>query len=500
MSYNMETGAPESVISLPLASRVINCDINEDLTLPEGYPDVRRVLALRENLLSPTKFIGARSVDISGAVDYTVIYSGVDGNIYGAPFSAEYGFSMPIENAEKLDLGESVEVLCSLLSDSGSVRISSPRRLQIRSSVKANVSCFGRSTVCEDLRGARDQETLYRRQEESPCVFLRCESSDVVMLSDEYIIGADARIIYSSGEVLVNDARVDGEVVRISGEAVVRLLVEENGKCERVIRKLPFDAESDLDELELYEGDVLCRATGSINELEVSVEDGRANIEAGVVLEVCVAQNASAYFVKDIFSTKQVCTAEYKKMSLPILLFNKNSNITQSERMPCNDIGLPENAEILDVFGNAECEECSLEKGRYTLRGKTKYKIIYKCDGEVGVCDAIIPFKQESKGGELCVDGYSASICVSNPRARSDRENLLIESELSISAIAYGSSEVDMLASASFGDEIKQEKNQFIVCFASENESAFDLAKRYSVPLEQISERFADGNFVVIER
>ena len=57
-----------------------------------------------------------------------------------------------------------------------------------------------------------------------------------------------------------------------------------------------------------------------------------------------------------------------------------------------------------------------------------------------------------------------------------------------------------MLASACFGDEIKQEKNQFIVCFASENESAFDLAKRYSVPLEQISERFADGNFVVIER
>ena len=74
MNYNMETGALESVISLPLSSRVINCDINEDITLPEGYPDVRRVLALRENLLSPSKFVGARSVEISGAVDYTLIY------------------------------------------------------------------------------------------------------------------------------------------------------------------------------------------------------------------------------------------------------------------------------------------------------------------------------------------------------------------------------------------------------------------------------------------
>ena len=500
MSYNMETGAPESVISLPMSKRVINCDINEDVTIPEGYPDVRRVLALRENLLSPSKFIGARSVDISGAIDYVILYSGVDGKIYGVPFSAEYGCSMPLENAERLDIGESVSVICSLLSDGSSVRISSPRRLQIRGAVRCDVSCFGRSTLCEDLRGENESEALYRRQEDATCAFLRCESSDVVMLSDEYMIGPDARMIYSSGEVIVSDARVDGEVVRISGEAIIRLLVEEDGRIERVARRLPFDAESDLDELELYEGDIFCRATGSVNEIDVSVEDGRASIEAGVVLEVCVAQNAGVSLVKDIFSTKQTCSAEYKKIALPVLLFNKNSSITQSERMPISDIGLPEDAEIIDVFGNAECEECSLEKGRYTLRGKTKYKIIYRCDGELCACDLTIPFKQESDGGELCVKGYNASVCVSNPRARSDRENLLIESELSISAIAYGESEVDILSSASFGEDIKQEKNQFIVCFASSSESAFDLAKRYRVPLEQISERIDNGNFVVIEK
>lgn len=500
MNYNMETGALESVISLPLSSRVINCDINEDITLPEGYPDVRRVLALRENLLSPSKFVGARSVEISGAVDYTLIYSGVDGNIYGAPFSAEYGFSMPLENADKLDIGESATVICSLCGDNGSVRISSPRRLQIRSGVKAAVSCFGRSRLGEDLRGVDDHSSLYRRQETAPCAFLRCESSDVVTLADEYMIGSDARVISSSGEVLVSDARIDGEVVRINGEAIIRLLIETDGRFERVARRLPFDAESDLDELDLYEGDVFCRAIGSINELDVSVEDGRASIEAGIVLEVCLAQNTSVNLVKDIFSTKQVCSAEYSKISLPSLLFNKNSSITQSERMPCADIGLPENAEIIDVFGVAECEACELEKGRYTVRGNTKYKIIYRCDGDFSVCEALIPFKHESDGGELAVDGYCVSVCVSNPRARSDGENLLIESELAISALAYGSNDVDVLSSASFGEEIKQEKNQFIVCFGSEGESMFELAKRYCVPLEQISERFEDGNFVIIER
>ena len=500
MNYNMETGAIESVISLPLSSRVINCDINEDVTLPEGYPDLRRVLALRENLLSPSKFVGARSVDVSGAVDYTLIYSAVDGNIYGVPFSAEYGFSVPMENVERLDIGESVELICFPSVDSGSVRISSPRRFQIRSGISAAVACFGRSTISEDLRGVKDQESIYRRQEESPCAFFKCESSEIVTLSDEYIIAPDARIIYSSGEVVVSDVRADGEVIRVNGEAVIRLLVEQDGKIERIVRRLPFDAESDIDELELYEGELLCRATGSINELEVSVEEGRANIEAGIVLDICVAQNSSVNFVKDVFSTKQVCSPEYKRISLPTLLLNKNLSITQSERMPCEEIGLPEGAEIVDVFGNAFCEECALEKGRYTVRGKTKYKIIYRCGGDAGACEAVIPFKHESDGGELAVEGYCTGACVCNPRARSDGENLLIESELAISAVAYGLNEESVLSSASLGEDIKQEKNQFIVCFGSGNESAFDIAKRYLVPVDQISERIADCNFVVIER
>lgn len=499
MNYNIETGVAESAISIPICNRVINCDVSEDVSIPEGFPEVRRVLALKENILSPAKFVGAKAVDFSGAVDYTIVYLGADGNICSAPFSAEYSFSLPLENADKMDINEGVSVICSLCGDGGNVRISTPRRLQIRAGIRASVICFGRGILSEDLRGVEDSSSLQRLRLESECAFLDCESSDIVTLTDEYIIGEGARVVYSDADVFLNDTRIDGEVVRVSGEAVIKLLVQNGDDIERVIRKIPFDAETDLEELELDGSSVLCRAYGNVNELDITVEEGRARIEIGIVLEVCVAQNREVAYTRDIYSTSQVCDAEYRTASLPIILLNKNANITQSERISCSDIRFPEGAEIIDVWGSAVCEEGLLENRRYVLRGNVKYKLICRNGTDISVCECELPFKYEGESGERDVGCICARVGVTNARARSDGENLLIESELSVSASVFGSVEFEALSAASFGEERETPKNQLVVCFKSDSENSFELAKRYGVELDKIGGESSDS-FVIIER
>lgn len=500
MNYNIETGAIESIISLPVCNRVINCDVNEDINLPEGLPDVRRVLALKENILSPAKFIGAKSVDMSGAIDYTVVYLGADGNIYSLPFSADYSFSLPLDNAQKIDSDEGVNVICSLCSENENVRISTPRRLQVRAGIRASALCFSRMAWEEDIDGAEDESAIERLALEENCAFFDCESSDIVTLSDEYLLSEGDRIIYSDADVFINDVRIDGEVVRANGEAVIKLLLQNGDNIETVIRRLPFDAETDLEELEFGEESVLCRAYGTVNELDVSVSEGRAKIDVGIVLEVCMAQNRSVGYTRDIYSTKQLCQPEYKKCYLPEALFNKNVNITQSERMAVADTDFPADAQVIDVWGRGICEEAALENRRYVLRGKVKYKMLYRLNGDVGICDCELPFKYEAELGELDVAGVSADIKVMGAKVRCDGENLLIESELAISASAYGLCEIDVLSKATFSDAVQQNKNQFVVCFKSAEESTFDLAKRYFVPCDKITDEAQKDSFVIIER
>lgn len=500
MIYNTETGALEGVISLPICARTVNCDVNEDVSIPEGYPEVRRFLAVKENILAPAKFVGARAVDFSGAVDYTLIYLGADGKITSLPFSSEYSFSLPIENADRVELSEGVSVLCSLSGDSSSVRVNTPRRLQLRAGIRASAICFGKGLCEENLRGVEDVSALQRLRLDSTCASLNCESSDVVTLADEYIVGEDCRIIYSDASCVISETALDGEVVRVSGEVLIRLAFEKGDTIEKSVRKLPFEAQTDLEELCAGEGELLCSATGSINELDVSIEEGRAQVEVALVLSVCIACNSGVCYTRDIYSTAQTCSTEYKKMRLPCVIANKNATLTQSERLSLESIGLDGDCEILDVWGTALCEECSLENGRYILRGAVKYKLLCRREGDVRIYDAELPFKYESGSGEYEVTGFCAKAEVVGSRARSDGENIIIESELALMVAFFGENELDMLSCASFGEPISLEKNQMVVCFKSSDEELFELGKRYCVPLEDISGGDSESRFVIIER
>lgn len=499
MNYNMETGAIESVISVPICQRVVNCDVNEDVVVPEGYSEVRKIIALRENIMAPAKFVGARSVDFSGSVDYTLIYVGADGKLYSMPVSADYSFSLPFDVPNGFDVSEGVSLVCTLSGENSNVRISTPRRLQLRAGIRASVICFGKTVCAEELRGIEDTSSIQRLQQSSECAYVSCESSDVVTLEDEYFIGTDSRVVYSCANISVGDSYIDGEVVRVSGEVVVKLALENGDNIEGVLRKLPFEAEIDIEELDVSNV-VLCRVVGCVNELSLSVEDGRAKIEVGIIIDVCSAQNKEFSYTRDLYSVKQECNTEYKKISLPKVLINKNANMTQTERLSCEEIGLPPDAKIIDLWGSAICDSAELENGRYVFRGKIKYKIVYSADSKIGVCDFEEPFKYESEIGNESIQNFVANVSIMNIRGRCDRETVLIESEMELSLAAFGAHSIDMVAVAKFGEEIKSEKNQFIVCFKGDSDSAFDLAKRYNVLLDDISEEAQKGSFVIIER
>ena len=64
----------DSRITMSLTQRDLNTDISEDVTLPDYLPEIRKVLYVRESALPPAKFISGGKVDVSGVIDYTLIY------------------------------------------------------------------------------------------------------------------------------------------------------------------------------------------------------------------------------------------------------------------------------------------------------------------------------------------------------------------------------------------------------------------------------------------
>ncbi len=495
MDFNLNS---EGYISLPMCQRVINTDISEDFTLPDYNPEVRRVLYVKEALLPPAKFISGNKLDVNGVVDYTLVYISHEGKLCSAPLSAEYAFSLPLDNAGDFDINQGINVMVSSVADASSVRLSSPRKLQIRSHIRSNVNAWGKKDTAPDVQGAVNADSLQFLNNRARCADMLCESSDIVTLNDEYTLPSeDCRVVLADSVVTVDNCRVEGDTVRINGQVVLKLLQMCGDNAERIVRKLDFDAESELDGVDMG-GDCLCSAFGSVNDLSLNVEEGRVSIEASLVLEVCVAKNRDVSYTADAYSTEQTCRVNMLNESLPVVIDNRNFNLTQTERVPLEDLNFPEGGEIVDVWASAAVDEAVTEADKYVLRGQCRYNIVCMADGEYSCVTASLPFKYEADAeGEIA--SFDARTCVLNSRASRDGEAMNISSELALACTLMGSESIDRAESMSFGDPRESVSGEWTVCYTREDETPWQIAKRYGVRPETI-DTAENRRFVMIEK
>lgn len=499
MEMNQDMGITQR-LSMPMCQRVVNSDISEDFTLPDYYPEIRRVLYVREDIPTPARFISGNKIDVNGVVDYTLVYVNSDGGVCSAPLSAEYSFALPIENVGDFELGEGVTVMAHTYADSSNVRVSAPRKLQIRSHLRSAVSAYGKM-LCEDnFSGLQSEGSIERLYGESVCGDIVCESSDVITLEDEYQLPSEeCGVALADGGVYIEDSRIEGEMIRIRGEAVIRILVScANQVRETVTRRLPFEAETDIDGI-AAEGDALVRVSGTLTDLALNVEDGRVMTEANVVLEVCVGQNKPIRYTKDIYSVEQESEAQMRLYRMPVVLENRNLNFTQSDKIELSELNFPQGAEIVHTYGNAVFDQAEVEGGKCVLSGSCKYDLICLTEGEYSHVEVKLPFKHELDM-DSDIESFDATAHIMSCKVRNDGEFLNFDSEIFAACTLMGRNDTEIVEQVSFGEGREESANRWIVYYVTPEDDIWNIAKRYGVREADIKGDPSADRYVTIER
>ncbi len=484
---------------MPMCRRSVNTDISEDFTLPDYLPEIRRVLYIKETLLPPSYFLGGTRLEVSGVAEYTLVYIGSEGKMCSAPLSAEYTSVLPIDNIGDFEVSEGICVLADSVGENLSLRVSAPRRLQLRSCIRTDICAFGTSVCDAAAQGLCDVDTLCTLEAAQQNASIMCESSDVLVLGDEYSLPSpDMRVASADGSVRVDNCRIDGDIVRISGEVTLKLLLlsEDDSTVERVYRKLPLEADCELDGASFSDG-ALCSAIGTLTELSVNVEEGRAICEATVTLKVCVGQNCDVTYTKDIYSTAQMCECNYETLDVPYVIANKNIGVPQGESVPLDTLGITGNAELIDIFGMASVDGAELAGDKYEIKGKCKYKLVTREDGEYSVHESITPFSAELDGNDEISFSHIHAVCC-NTRGRMDSGSLVIDSDIRLSCMLFGSASMRAVRNAEFGQMKPKEDNAWRVCYLS-GESLWDVCKKYGVESSRVIGDVEADRFVIIE-
>ena len=486
-------------LSAVLFERSFGAEASADFILSDYQTEIRRILHVSQTVLPPSKYVGNDSAEFNGTIDYQVMYIGADGGIYSIPLSSDYSFSTPIDKAEHKDVIADVSVLCSVSPESVSTRVSSPRKLTIKSRLRPCVRAYAKIPATARLGSDASPTDVYKRMVSTSCVQCECGTSDVFSVSSTLPFDSeDIRVVFAESKIDVTDAQISGNSVCCKGNVLISLLCvsEESGQYKKLTAKTGF--EGDVDTEQVLNGSV--RVNGIPSEMSVTITDSGIECTVGILLQAEVCTDAPVEYTADVYSVKKQCDCVMRGVESRSKQLCRTSNFTVSERLPLSSTGIPEEAEILYTTASVNMDKCDTSDNKYVFSGNGVFTVIYKKEGDVYSSDVSVPIKYladaESALPPACFD-CTAWVLDNNTKVADG--NLCIDAEIGISAECFASNKLSVVDRVVFGEDIPPREPEIVVCYPSASDSVWSVAKRYKVSPSKIIGDPTTDKFVMIE-
>lgn len=507
MNEYMGDAAGRGTVQIPLPPRELFAEAAGDFTLPDYQPEIKRLLRIGVNLLPPNRFAGSGGAELTGSMDYYVLYVGQDGGVYCAPLSTEYRLEAKGEaDGGVLSVGEPMICLCDLSAEVPVGRVLAPRRLNIRCKVKAGVRAYGE---CPLGAGAgEDDPTVEVLTADAAVGRLFWGMGDTLPLQDDVILSpadGEMRVVCAEGQVMVTEAASAPGLVNCRGEVTVKLTLApaetdaafamdtatpaEAVPLTVLQRKIPF---SQAIEAEGVTPACSATARGYCTEISVQMEEGQLHVDLGVVCEARAQRNETVTYVKDLYSTRREGACRYAAYPAETALRALNGNFTLSDSLPLSQAGIDPAARVADITAVAVPEELTADpaKGRCVLTGKCRFHLILVKDGEYATAEPELPFRYEFDDPGLIKTadptasvGFDGGVTVIHCRARMDGERVGIDAELAVSLRTHAPAPFTALSDAGFGEEVSRRRGEYVICFPAPTDSVWSVAKRYHAPM-----------------
>ncbi len=513
--FSASVGSARPSVQVPLTDRILTTEISGDFSLPDYQPEIKRLLRIGVGILPPMCTGSGRDTEMSGTLDYYVLYMGHDNALWCAPLSTEYRVAVPTEdNLGDLSAGEPFVCLGDVSADTPIGRVTAPRRLSIRCKLQVHARVYGECLLrasdeadsgTEMLTGDASVARLWRTM------------GEMIPLQDDIILPpgtGDRRAVCAEGTVMISEALPADGTVHLRGEVTVKLTVAPDDTAQAaeafasdeatpktaslldvIGRKVPFSASV---EMEGVTPDCTATAIGYCTDLSVEMEDGHIHLDLGVIPDVRAQKNETVTYIKDLYSTE--CRLGTRHTTLPTERAARalNGNFTLSDSLPLSDIGMDAGATIVDATATAVPTALTVEgeRGRCVLSGTCHAHLLLLRDGEYASATMDIPFRYEfddpARAGDAAGTdtGFDGAVTVLHCRGRSDGERVSLDAELAVALRTHSPAPLEALSDTfedSTPDCAPRRRGEYVICFPAPTDTLWSVAKRYHAPMTALS-------------
>lgn len=461
-------------------------EVTSEFVLPDYRSEISRLLWVRPVFSAPVRFQGGGKADFSGAVRYEVLYAGPDGKCYGVDLEDGYAFSVPMELPSGFETAAGIWISGEVCPDTVVSRVTAPRKLSVRCRMHADVHGFGEKVLAPRIEGgeAENAENLCRAMD---CGRYFGNGTETLELTGELMpdIPGDIRVISAHGEVFLPDTVAIGGAVRCRGEAEITVLCTDDtddAVPQALNLALPLEAEIPFDGVL---PDCHARAAGTVTRLTATVEDGKIMVNAGVTLSAEAQGSEPVVIWQDLFVPGYQAECSFSEEALFSAAGCANRNFSVNEECAQKELGVPEDARILDAFCTVDFRDRNADGKNTTLGGELCCRILYVSGGEYGSAEFRVPVRTtwEERADDMV-------FCVSVPkcRVRAEGERVMLHAEVALSARGTAKARTRLLSGVQLSAAETAEHTDPELFYPAPGETLFNVGKCYGMSPARVAE------------
>ena len=493
MSFDLEK---ESVsVYEPLKAANLKTVVNADIIVPDTKPDVINILEVNALPTIREKYVQKDKICVSGMLVYTVLYSGDTEN--GAVRSIRY--KMPFsEQIELLGAREDMSYYAECDIAHTEYRIENSRKISVRSVLSFNCGAAMRKRVLAVSNVSGEQEIPVRHTKVKVLDMEAC-SLNVFSVSDSFRIPESGSEI---DEILKTDIKINKNEQKImNGKLVVKgsllcdTLYTIDGEIYHIENEIPYTEVIDADDVSpSMHTEVNYKIYDAEYDQSTSEEGNQININVGIeVLTKAFSEN-EYQVVSDVYCPDYEIDVSEEN----VIVYSVDDSFREAYSVNeslCLSESSPSILKVYNIVASPVLDNVVANVGYIQHDGHLDVKILYLSDSQSRpVCSANkqLPFSIRVNSSKTDSDTYADSIVELEHISYVLKSDKCLEIRASLDCCGKVTSKhsTSFITDISLLSEVPLKKKKqagVTIYFADQNETLWDIAKRYNTTEEEIA-------------
>ena len=453
-----------------------------EVRLPDGMPDLGRVLGAWGQVVVRSKEWGSGTMSLSCGVMAWVLYTPEDDEGVQS-VEAWLPFSMKWELPETRYDGK---ILASCLLKGVDARSTSARKLMVRANLEAMGEAWQMAEAQAAVPGAVPEDVAVLTAT-YPVLLPREAGEKPFLLEEQISLPANSpkaeKLMYYSLQPEILEKKVMAGKVVFRGVGMVHILYRgEDGRLYPWDCELPFSQYGDLEGE--YDGEPSVSLRPCVTSLDISLdENGELLLKAGLLGQYLLWDRTVVMVAEDAYSPRREMTLTREELELPAVL-DQMTQTVQGEKSVQADA-----QQIVDVtfsprFGDAERTENGVS---LTLPGQLQM-LYYDPEGMLQGITAPWEGHWNLPAAESCTVDTRITPA-GKPQAIPGAGTVNLRAEVNVDAVATAGQGIPMITGLAMGEPEKPNPNRpsLILCRVGKRR-LWDVAKQCGSTVEAIQQ------------